>query len=217
MINGRDEGAECYDCEMSKLLVVDTETGGVDPLSHSLLSLGAVVWNGGTLGAQFEVLVAEEPLLVTDRALEINNIIPDQHAQVGLAPVLAVQLFLSFLTEHFNDELGQNKKIVLCGHNVGFDVGFLKRLFIITGLDYGAYFSHRCLDTSSVTRTLALASWLPASAESSDEAFRLFGVQPTISARHTALGDALATAKLLSRIVDRLSTVPATDLVQAEF
>jgi DNA polymerase-3 subunit epsilon len=42
-----------------RFLVIDTETGGLQPEMHSILSLGAVVWDDGILGEEFEVLIAE--------------------------------------------------------------------------------------------------------------------------------------------------------------
>ncbi len=46
-----------------KILFIDTETGGLDPASHSLLSLALVVWKELEARASIEILINDaEPL-----------------------------------------------------------------------------------------------------------------------------------------------------------
>lgn len=193
---------------MTKLLVIDTETGGLDPERHSLLSIAAVVWDDCHAVGEIEILVAEPEVSVTAQAMEINRIDLVNHARHAVAPAHALQRLLEFATVHFAFELARRDQIVLAGHNVGFDIAFLRRLCRLAGADYPRIFSHRSLDTASVLRFLSLCGRLPESAAASSEAFAHFGIAIGEEARHTALGDARATAELLSRLV--LSTaVPA--------
>jgi DNA polymerase-3 subunit epsilon len=187
---------------MSKLLVIDTETGGLDPLLYSLLSIGAVVWTDGRPGAAIEVLVAEPEPVVVASAMAINRIDLVAHAQKGLAPADALSVFSAFVVEQFGPELAAGEKVILAGHNVAFDVSFLKRLFRLAEVDFGSIFSHRVLDTASVLRFLSLAGMLPESAIASTEAFKYMKIAIPQADRHTALGDAIATAELLSRLVE---------------
>jgi DNA polymerase III epsilon subunit-like protein len=187
---------------MSKLLVLDTETGGVDPDRHSLLSIGAVVWEDGRQCAEIEILVAEPELIVTARAMEINRIDLVTHARAAKAPADALAKLLRFVEAQFPQALASGERVVLAGHNVGFDVGFLKRLFRMTGADFEAVFSHRVLDTASILRFLSLANLVPEAAAASSEAFQYFDISIPAADRHTALGDARATAELLTRLVD---------------
>ena len=46
---------------MKKLIVVDTETGGLDPSIHSIVSFGAVIYQEGSISGEFYTLVAEHP------------------------------------------------------------------------------------------------------------------------------------------------------------
>jgi DNA polymerase III epsilon subunit-like protein len=187
---------------MSKLLVLDTETGGVDPDRHSLLSIGAVVWEDGRQGAELEVLVAEPDFIVTARAMEINRIDLVAHSRQAVAPADALAILTRFVVDQFRQELASGEKVVLAGHNIGFDVGFLKRLFRAAGSDFEALFSHRSLDTASVLRFLSLAGMVPEAAAASNEAFRYLKIEISEADRHTALGDARATAELLTRLVE---------------
>lgn len=186
---------------MTKLLVVDTETGGIDPDRHSLLSLAAVVWADGRVEGEIEILVGEADVTVTARALEINGIDLVDHARRSVPPAEALAQLLGFVTKHFQVELAAGEQVVLVGHNVAFDVGFLRRLCRLAGAAYPGQFSHRMLDTASVLRFLSLAGFVPAKAVASTEAFAHFGVRIPAELRHTALGDARATADLLTRLV----------------
>jgi len=57
-----------------RLLFIDTETGGIDPYVHSLLSIGLVVWENGQILAQKEIFVNDGVLNVTQSALLVNQI-----------------------------------------------------------------------------------------------------------------------------------------------
>jgi DNA polymerase III epsilon subunit-like protein len=63
-------------------------------------------------------------------------------------------------------------------------------------------FSHRTVDTHSLMWALVVRGRLPPTVRGSDAAFAHFGIAPDPDARHTALGDALATRELLLRLID---------------
>lgn len=186
---------------MTKLLVIDTETGGIDPSQHSLLTLGAVIWDNGTVGEGLEFAIAEPIPNVTARAMEINRIDLAAHARRAMSPAAAVSALEEWLRHHFADAFESGDKVLLAGHNVGFDVGFLKRLYQQARRDYDAIFSHRTLDTAGVLRFLTLAGIRTESKADSTTAFSELDVQIADADRHTALGDARATAVLLSRLI----------------
>ena len=186
---------------MAKLLIVDTETGGTDPSAHSLLSVGAVVWAMGEVGARIELLVAEDELTVTPRAMEINRIDLAVHRASGLRPAEAVVALEAFVRETFHDEFARGEKVALVGHNISFDVGFLKRLYRLAEADFESTFSHRTLDTASILRFLSLAGLRTATDAGLTEALAEMGIHVEEDARHSALGDADATALLLTRLI----------------
>ena len=45
---------------MTRLLVLDTETGGLDPETDALLSVGLVDWRDGLVTRKLEILVDAE-------------------------------------------------------------------------------------------------------------------------------------------------------------
>jgi DNA polymerase III epsilon subunit-like protein len=200
---------------MTKLLVIDTETGGIDPDRYSILSIGLVVWEDGMLKAELEVLIAEPDFVVTPRALEINRIDLVSHSKKAVAPTAAMVAIENFLNQHFQDERAQGEKIVLAGHNVSFDIAFFRRLCRLASADFDALFSHRVLDTASILRFLALAGQIPENTAASSNAFAHFKIPFKELERHTALGDAKATGLLLSALIEQVTNAPSPRSISA--
>ena len=184
---------------MMKLCVIDTETGGLNPLRHSILSLGAVVWQSGCIVDTFEVFVREPEIVTESEAMKVNGIDLEWLRAHGLSPSDAVSTFHSFLARHFN--IANNGRALLVGHNVAFDVAFFARLYELAGSAFDQFFSHRVLDTASVVNFLIVASRLPLSEASSNKVFAHFGISFGTDGRHTALGDAIATSTLLTELI----------------
>lgn len=184
---------------MTKFLVLDTETGGLEPDRHSLLSVGMVVWADGKLGAEDEFFVAESEIECDAEAMAVNGIDINWLTRTGLPPELAVTRLERFLNEQF--PVAEYAAIPIAGHNVSFDMAFVRRLYRIAGRGAGPRFSHRALDTASILRFLVLSHWLPGEVSSSSDAFRYFGIDFTAGTRHSALADARATAQLLTELV----------------
>ena len=178
-----------------RLLFIDTETGGLDPEKHSLLSLALVIWEDMEIIDSKEILINDGILSATDEALSINRIDLEKHKKSALPPSQAIEGILSFISEHFP----RQEKITLAGHNVHFDVAFLRVFFTRNNRDFGKFFSHRIIDTSSILHYLYLAGRIKQKAVSSDEAFDLFGIK--VEGRHTAIGDAVATAELFTKLL----------------
>lgn len=185
---------------MAKLLVIDTETGGLDPQHHSILSLGAVVWDDGISVDVFEALIVEPSIVVDPDAMMVNRINLREHQLIGLSPGNAVKQLLLFLDKNFG-ESRKNEKVELVGHNISFDVGFVRRLFLLANVDFESCFSHRTLDTASILRFLVLADKLSLKRVGLSEALAYFGITVPQDKRHTALGDAKATAQLLNELL----------------
>ena len=185
-----------------KILFIDTETGGIDPASHSLLSLALVVWKELEVRASIEILVNDGVLNVTEKALEINGIDLAEHKKKAVSPVFALQQFNQFLDIHFS----KDEKIILGGHNINFDVNFLNAFLTRNGYNLQQRFSHRFVDTSSILFYLYLTGKIKRKLTASQDAFDYFGI--TVQGRHTALGDAFATAQLFSKLINILYREP---------
>lgn len=192
---------------MARMLVFDTETGGIDAAQHSILSLGAVVWEDGVPGAEFEVKIKEPTLTLTIEAMAINKIDLVQHASAAVTPADAMKQLRAFLRRHFKAELA-GSGVPLVGHNVGFDIGFLKRLCRLSDQSFEELFSHRSTDTAGILRFMTLAGRSSLSGAGLDEALAYFQVNVNGGLRHTALEDARATAVLFTKLIELAKSAP---------
>ena len=108
-----------------KIIFIDTETGGMHPAHHSLLSVGLVEWEQGNIIQTKEILVDDGELKATEEALAINRIDLISHRESAISQQKAIQEILTFI----GWSSSQDGKITLAGHNVGFDIKFTRHLF----------------------------------------------------------------------------------------
>ncbi len=192
----------------TRILLLDTETGGTDPRQHDLLSVGLVVWQDGEIKDKKEVFVRGRPERCTSEALAINGIQLDKHNRYALPRQQALAEIARFIDAHFDD-----KPVTAAGHNLAFDLNFLRVLFEEGGQELNHYISHRTIDTASILLFLALLEGHPQDlreAASSSRAFAEYRIEMAPGSRHTALGDAVATAKLFTKMLHKLKKACAT-------
>lgn len=122
----------------SRLLVIDTETGGLDPARHALLSVGLV---DSLTDQMWGSLVRPAPGLgIEEEALGVNGLSVSLLEEDGFAEGDVVGMI---------ERIGKKcRGAVLAGCNVGFDVGFLRAAFERCGVCWP--FSHRTLDIRGV-------------------------------------------------------------------
>ena len=178
-----------------KILFIDVETGGIDPDQHSLLSVGLVIWESFKIKNKQEFLIKHKNYHYTEEALSINNINIETHDSIATPADAAATNIIHFVTQEFPGK----EKVTLAGHNVQFDVNFLKKFLLDHKIPFSDFFSHRIIDTSTILHYLYLAGKLKKKAVSSTDAFAMFNI--SIEHRHTALGDAIATASLFSKLI----------------
>lgn len=182
---------------MTKLLMVDTETGGLDPHTHSLLSVGLAVWEDGSIIDTLEVNIKHDTYNVTAGALRVNRI--DLSQEEGkVTPSVAVTRIQLFISEHFE----YPEKPTVVGQNVQFDMGFLKALF--GHIPYEATFSHRFIDTASIARFLQLSGASEVRGSGLSDLIAYYNIQVEENERHTALGDCIVTAKVFNAMLDEM-------------
>ena len=175
-----------------QILVIDTETGGLNPQEHSLLSLGMTSWCGQH--AQ-EFFVLEDQLVTNPRSMEINRIDLDWLRVHGKSPQDTCEHIDAFINRI------PQRPLILAGHNISFDLAFLRRLYRLAERPLPKAFSHRSIDTHSLLWLLAQRGDIPMSACTSDGAFAHFDIEIPEEQRHTALADAIATHELLQKIL----------------
>lgn len=180
-------------------LVIDTETGGLNPERHSLLEVGLAAYKEGEIIGRKEFFLKEEEYHVTPKAMEVNNFRLNQVYEQGITPALAVHQIDGFVKLHFGDA----KSFTLMGHNVGFDHGFLKKLFERQGLNIDEFISYRKFDTSTLIATAKVIGVLPMDAPGGLHPLADYLQIPYDSA-HTAMADIELTIAVYEHIIQLL-------------
>lgn len=178
-----------------KRLFIDTETGGIDPNIHSLLTIGLVVADGDRIIDRLELGIKHKVFNVTQEAMKINNI---NLADLTTSPEDAFIIIDTFLKRNFDG------KIKLGGHNIGFDVSFLKPFYesvreylksLNPNIDIPTWnqrFDYHYIDTSIITTYLKDCGKLKVDSISLGKLIEYFNLQA--ESRHTAMEDATMTA-----------------------
>ncbi len=173
------------------VVVVDVETTGLSPASSEIIEIGAVRVAGGVVGETFQALVRPSGSIPKDVSL-LTGITMDMLSD---CPTMEQVLpsFLSFIAGS-----------PLAGHNVSFDLDFLRAACDEHGYDFPA--SVDALDTRRLGRIL-----LPTSQD-----FRLQDVREALGVppqeAHRALGDALTTAHVLCALEAEALELPYVSL-----
>lgn len=147
---------------MTKYFLFDSETGGVPEKKTSLLTV-----YGMLLDQDFNILDTidlkikpdNEVYSVEPRAMKINGIDLMEHNKEAIASSEAAHKFIDFITRN---NIG-TQKIIPVGHNVAFDIAFLKQL--IGGSEWRRMFSKKTIDTASIAEFLCTTGILPSSEE----------------------------------------------------
>ena len=133
-----------------RIMVFDTETGGLDPKVHSVFSVGALVGDleTGEIISQFEALHKLESIdsyKFTAKAVEIHGITPSQAFADGETTEAIRVKFMDLWHDHGAQILG--------GHNSPFDVRMMAhQIYGIEPQQFEANFTYRVIDSLPVIR-----------------------------------------------------------------
>ena len=190
-------GKEMDDQPLSGLTftVFDCETTGLDPAGgDEIIQIGAVrIVNGRILRGETIDQLVDPQRSIPEAGIPIHHIHP--HMVRGQPTIdVALPVFHAFARDS-----------VLVGHNIAFDMRFLK----LKEAQTGCVFDHPLLDT------LLLSSIIHPDEESHGLEAIAERLGTTISGRHTALGDALATAEVFVRLLPLLERQGIRKLGQA--
>lgn len=124
------------------LLMIDTETTGIDPLKHRVLTLGSISVNYddahrlNVCGEQEWKITLEPNTPVSLEAIAVNKIDLAEHNAIALPEIEVIRDFVRFSSRFMNGK----QFPVLLGWNLAFDVSFLKAAFARNGLHWPFYF-----------------------------------------------------------------------------
>lgn len=177
--------------EEVRFVVLDTETTGLDPSRDRVLEVAAVPVRNSTIAVAECLDLRVRQHLTSAGGVDVHEITPGEAAK-GLPEDEVARRLLPLLAG-----------AVLIGHHVAFDVVALDRL-VRRGLGFPL------LNRSCDTVELALRAdgrlhereGVPRGELSLDALCGRYGVE--VAGRHTALGDAFATALLFLKLLARL-------------
>lgn len=107
---------------MRPILVIDIETTGTDPKKHGIIEIAGEFHKAGEKPKKFQVKFFNPKREVDLEALKINKVAYSHLFSLG-SEEIAVKKFVDWLLE-----LSLDSQTRLVGHNVHFDVNFLKHL-----------------------------------------------------------------------------------------
>lgn len=175
-------------------LIYDSETGGLVPKKHSLLSAGWCVadLDSGELLKQREFFVKLPSLadyVVDPSAVEVHGISSEYAFENGVPPsVIRDQLF--------DDYLGCE---ISGGHNFSFDIGFIEH-HLLNGESFRSHFGYRTLDT--YTAALLLLGSQVESGQTISQILKHAKIEmgDIKGKAHSAMWDAIASARIFMYI-----------------
>lgn len=176
------------------MIVVDCETGGLDPSQNPLLEIGAVDLD--TLETfRIGMIPWNSKQVCTEEALKINGI--DYMEWISFksgnfTPVHGMYEFNHWL---------EGRELLLAGHNPSFDLGFLKYNFETAGLKNP--FGYRTIDLHSVAFAWCESKGITHGKLTSDEIYKLLGI-PEEPRPHKALNGAIWEAMAFLKIFREL-------------
>lgn len=122
------------------MIVIDLEMSGINPSKHSILSIGAVDFSNSANQFYIECRLREDAKYMRD-ALAVNGFTPKQIKDKN-KPMLKAAL-LAFI--EWMDSINER---TIGGHNVQFDIMFLKHSFRLYNIDYSV--GGRTVDTHAL-------------------------------------------------------------------
>jgi len=197
-LDGLDPKTPIDDC---RFVVMDLETTGLDTATDRVVSVGALRISGGQvhLGDYFDRLINPGRDIPVE-SIKVHGIVPDELADAP--PGWAV----------FGDFLEYLGGDILVAHYAQFDLWFINR---VMRAQHGFPIQNLVLDTVVMCRGVVLPSD-PYGIERDKKRCSIealsdrFGLE--LGDRHTALGDALATAMIFQVMLTRLAKAGGTRL-----
>lgn len=195
---------------MRKFFLFDCETGGKNPKTSLLTLYGMILDDKLRVMDTIDLKIKPGNGLyhITAEALSVNKIDIVAHDTVANPEKDVAGEFYDFVCKH---SLGDTRMIPV-GHNLSFDIRFVKRHLLradnAEGDYWSKFFSYRTLDTATIAHFLILAGKLPTSLDCSLESLaNHFGFD--YSKAHNAQFDAELTLNVLKKLIGLVGGLPA--------
>lgn len=125
---------------MSKEILTDVETTGLDKKKHAIWSLSGIIKINKEVVEEFDYRIRpHETALIDDKALQVTGVtLGDLDTYEAHGRVYSI--FESMLKKYVNP-YDKSDKFIFKGYNADFDAGFIREFFLLNGNKfYGSYF-----------------------------------------------------------------------------
>lgn len=175
---------------MNRILVFDTETGGLEPRKCGVCSVTLKVTGEDKI--KTIIIKPEEGVEYNPRALEVNGFTLAQLEKEGIPVAEAIMEINQFITDNF----GYGVRPFGLGHNVKFDIDFLDSMYERnTGQKFSKQIDYHLMDTMMFAQMLHHAGIKRHSRFRLVDVYReLFGED--FKDAHTSNADVLATERV---------------------
>jgi DNA polymerase III epsilon subunit-like protein len=179
----------------TRILVVDLETTGLDPVRHSIVEIGAV-WLSGRVGSFEQRCRVWDGAALDAGALRVNGLDAAACGDKSLPP--EAEALVDFLLW---SKASADYPVMLAGLNPNFDLGFLRAAASRAGISCDRAFRHRVLDLHSLAVGYALRAGLPVPSRGlyTDEIYALLDLEAEPKP-HRALTGARKEAEAFGRL-----------------
>jgi len=172
-------------------MIIDVETGGLNPEENKLLTIGLIVDDDVKINTEL-VVKDDEELVVTDEALKINNLDINYVNTIGMSSEDVIHFLYDIKNALEVD------KFIPVGWNVKFDLEFLARFL---GREiYEDLFYYKCIEVSSIY--YAIFKELV----SLDEACDKLKIPLNKNTYHNALYDCYLTKRVKECLMKKIET-----------
>lgn len=187
--------------KIAKYVCFDTETTGLDANINNLLTATFIVLNAELIELdRLNISLKSENYTINAKAMEVNKIDIVKHDQTSKDLIDTKAQLINFLKKNKT-----NFYLTPIGHNVAFDILFIKKLL---GNEYNNYFSYNSVDTIVIANFLKMCGKLPdRQPVSLSKLSEYYGIQRRTGdvneeAFHTSEYDTEMTVKLLKTFVE---------------
>lgn len=182
-------------------VVIDVETGGVNPLTDALLEIGVVflaIDSDGrlTLGDTLHFHVEPFPKSrISKEALQINKIKPYHPFRLADTEMDVLQSIFKKTRQEITKH--RCSRAVLVGHNAHFDLSFLHAATVRCELHNSPFHRFTCMDTATLGSAAMCQSVLA-------RALQEAGIEFDKEQAHSARYDTEVTAQLFCQIINNM-------------
>ena len=183
---------------MSKFLVIDTETTGLDPNKNQIIQLGAIVYNDKDEKENFSLSVSYNGNGTIEPAAFGKN-------KTGVSGFMNSCLVVEPEAIYkFCDFVLKNPCDYLVGFNVQFDLAFLRAAFERAKVNFVNFLPYKVIDPFVIAQMLILTGTLPSTLKTNLSALcKHYDINS--DGAHEAMADIRMTYSLMSRMMQQLS------------